>query len=416
MTAPHQSAIVPTPAGGIAPPAVPSQLQDALNAAVQAAITPILEHAGLNEPEGGYPTIAAAIEQWKLSLGPKAPKTAETYGTGIRRLVRFLQQQGIDVQTATTATITENVLEMFYLYLMAEHGRDKRSTANVYRFSATSLASFLTRRRLIPASFRFDRLKITLADVAGRASYKPPRIDPLAPARVIMYAEAIQQPPRDRSAWTLVQDYVQVRRGREVTISAFMRGAKRTWPSENVELLRDRAILRTLFSTGVRRRELCDMNKDHVNDLEATITGKGDKDRWVFWDQATLQAIRAYLDARGSDRIPALFIRFDRARYAQPVARWRLDPQSINLIVKRYARAAGESETLHPHAFRHAKASLMLEAGAPLALIQQVLGHANINTTALVYAHASQRRIRQQAEEYNVAPEAAAGVWGGPSM
>jgi site-specific recombinase XerD len=116
--------------------------------------------------------------------------------------------------------------------------------------------------------------------------------------------------------------------------------------------------------------------------------GKGSKERTIFWDSETQSALRAYLEAR-TDPYPPVFIRLDNHR-GQPGPlgeSWRLSPQSCWGIVTRYSQLTGIPAT--PHMFRHAMASAMLNNGAPLSLIQDLLGHANVNTTKKVYAATS---------------------------
>jgi len=177
-----------------------------------------------------------------------------------------------------------------------------------------------------------------------------------------------------------------------------------------LELLRDRALLHLLLSSGMRREEILTLNRADVEDgwaSSAVIIGKGSKERTVFWDTETQHALKRYLNAR-IDQCPAVFIRLDNQRGApgSDGERWRLSPQSAWLIVKRYSQAAGIPAT--PHAFRHAMASAMLNNGAPLSLIQDLLGHANVSTTKTVYAAYEQRTLRKGFDQYN--PTASAQV------
>jgi site-specific recombinase XerD len=96
-----------------------------------------------------------------------------------------------------------------------------------------------------------------------------------------------------------------------------------------------------------------------------------------------------------------VFIRLNNRRGAPGLngEHWRLTPQSCWGIVKRYSQMTGIPAT--PHAFRHAMASVMLNNGAPISLIQDLLGHANVNTTKTVYAAYEQRTLQKGFEQYN---------------
>src|SRR5439155_12921551 len=101
--------------------------------------------------------------------------------------------------------------------------------------------------------------------------------------------------------------------------------------ARRLEALRDKAILRTLFCTGMRRAELCGLDRSDLDDGwgdQALITGKGEKERVVFFDEPTLETIRRYLEAR-ADRYRPVFLRHDRGR-GRPGpggGNYRLSPQ-----------------------------------------------------------------------------------------
>lgn len=120
----------------------------------------------------------------------------------------------------------------------------------------------------------------------------------------------------------------------------------------------------------------------------------------MFWDTETRKAVHAYIAARSDDYL-ALFIRLDNCR-GQPGPdgeHWRMTPQSVWDIVKRYAAAFGIHAT--PHAFRHAMASAMLENDAPISLTQELLGRSSPTVTRQVYAAYEQRTVRAGFHKYN---------------
>jgi len=175
-------------------------------------------------------------------------------------------------------------------------------------------------------------------------------------------------------------------------------------------LLRDRAILQTLYATALRRQELSRLNRTDVRDgraREGLVTGKGDKERVVFFDDGSLAAIRAYLEARADAHLP-LFIRHDDGRGKPGLRgeRWRLSPQSVWLVVKKYGALAGVEVTTHH--LRHLKARVLLNAGAELAEVQDILGHASPETTKKIYAHYETAHLRDAFDRFSLPPEAVA--------
>jgi integrase/recombinase XerD len=170
-----------------------------------------------------------------------------------------------------------------------------------------------------------------------------------------------------------------------------------------IELLRNKALLHPLLSSGMRREEVTTLNRTDVEDgwaTSAVIIGKGSKERTVFWDAETQQALRAYIEARTDAYLP-LFLRFDNHRGVPgPNGEgWRLSPQSVRLFINKLSKLTGIPAT--PHSFRHAMASAMLNNDAPITLIQDLLGHSSPTVTRQVYAQYEQRTLRKGFDQYN---------------
>jgi tyrosine recombinase XerC len=147
--------------------------------------------------------------------------------------------------------------------------------------------------------------------------------------------------------------------------------------------LRDRAVLETLYSTGERVAEASGLDLDDL-DLEAgaaILRGKGRKERLASLGRPAVAALSAYLAA--SERPP-------RRRHAKAVflnrAGGRLTVRGIARLVEAHARAAGLPAGTSPHVLRHSFATHLLEAGANLREVQEMLGHASLSTTQ-VYTH-----------------------------
>lgn len=161
--------------------------------------------------------------------------------------------------------------------------------------------------------------------------------------------------------------------------------------------LRDRALLETLFSTGLRVAELAALNRDQLRlrsetkDIETAIIGKGSKIRTVYFSGRAVKALRAYLDER-KDMDEALFINYRRGAAKTQDTR-RLTVKSIEDIVKKYVISAGLPVMATPHTLRHSFATDLLNQGVDLRTVQEFLGHSNIATTQ-IYTHVTNKQLR----------------------
>jgi len=160
--------------------------------------------------------------------------------------------------------------------------------------------------------------------------------------------------------------------------------------------LRDRAILETLFSTGLRISELVKLNRDQINleRKEFGVVGKGNKPRVVFLSDTATEWIKLYLEAR-EDYFKPLFIRYSgRVDSTRDGEKMRLTSRSIQLSVAKYARMCGLPFDTTPHTLRHSFATDLLIGGADIRSVQEMLGHANIGTTQ-VYTHVTDKQLRE---------------------
>ena len=163
-----------------------------------------------------------------------------------------------------------------------------------------------------------------------------------------------------------------------------------TFPSTPAGL-RDHAILEVLYGCGLRASELCGLDERAVllDEGVLRVLGKGEKERVVPVMGAAEAALVEYLErGRGAlvGRRPTSAV-FLNARGG------RLSRQSVHAIVERYGRVAGIHD-LHPHTLRHSFATHLLEGGADLRVVQELLGHANIATTQL-YTHVDRSHVRR---------------------
>lgn len=168
--------------------------------------------------------------------------------------------------------------------------------------------------------------------------------------------------------------------------------------------LRDRAILETLYSTGLRVSELVSLDRSQV-DLERrefTIRGKGDKPRIVFLSERCVKWIKYYLAER-TDNWEPLFISYGRNRDDDELGlgeKRRLTAYTIQTMVRTAAKIAGLGKKVTPHVIRHSFATEMLNNGADIRAIQEMLGHASITTTQ-IYTHSTNKRLREIHEKFH---------------
>ncbi|MBI2624940.1 MAG: tyrosine-type recombinase/integrase [Candidatus Nealsonbacteria bacterium] len=164
--------------------------------------------------------------------------------------------------------------------------------------------------------------------------------------------------------------------------------------TKNLSGLRDRAIVESLFSTGLRIAELVALNREQFanlkekKDLELGVIGKGGYPRTVYFSERAISWVKKYLETR-KDKEKALFVHY-RARKG---AEARLTARSIERIVKKYAILSGIPIFTTPHTLRHSMATDLLTQGVDLRTIQEFLGHKNIVTTQ-VYTHVTNKRLR----------------------
>jgi len=149
--------------------------------------------------------------------------------------------------------------------------------------------------------------------------------------------------------------------------------------------LRDRAILETLYATGMRVSELCALQVYDVGETEIRVNGKGGRERIIPIGEQALYAIDQYLASCRNDqkKNPPLFVT-KKGRHIRREVVWKR--------LKRYAHSAGITRGISPHTLRHSFATHLLDNGADLRVIQELLGHSDIATTDR-YTHISTKSL-----------------------
>ncbi len=153
--------------------------------------------------------------------------------------------------------------------------------------------------------------------------------------------------------------------------------------------LRDRALLETLYSTGIRVSELTGLNLEDMDEISETVIvrGKGKKERLCPIGKTALEAIRRYLAKRPKKtKVPAATF------VSQKLT--RLTVRQVDRLVKRYAAAAQLPAAISPHSLRHSFATHLLDRGADLRSVQELLGHQSLSTTQ-IYTHITPQRLKK---------------------
>ncbi len=165
-----------------------------------------------------------------------------------------------------------------------------------------------------------------------------------------------------------------------------------------LKALRDKAILETLFSTGLRVSELCALDRYiNLERGEISVRGKGDKIRVVFLSDGAKKAIKDYL-AKRVDADTAMFVSLTKSNNPKVIG--RIIPRTIQRTISFYARAAGIPNHVSPHTLRHLFATDLLINGADIRSVQEMLGHSNIQTTQ-IYTHITNKELREVHEAFH---------------
>jgi len=286
------------------------------------------------------------LEYIEIERG-RSVKTIENYDHYLSRFIEWSK-------VVKPKDITETNIREFRLWLNRQPGVSgslKRRTQNYYLIALRAFLKFLRKRDIDCVNPE----RIELAKLPERS------LDLISGAELSRLLEAPKASVKDKSS---------------------------------IRVLRDTAILETLFSTGLRVSELCALNSDiDLSRDELSVRGKGEKVRVVFMSDTAKDAIRAYLKAR-KDMEEALFVRVLSDKQSRKSTPSRLTSRSIELIMKVYAAKAGITKKVTPHILRHSFATDLLSNGADIRSVQALLGHASINTTQ-IYTHVTDSHLRE---------------------
>ncbi len=155
--------------------------------------------------------------------------------------------------------------------------------------------------------------------------------------------------------------------------------------------LRDKVLFELLYSTGCRVGEICSMNVADVVRRQVRVRGKGDKERMVYIGSRAAEALEDYIPMRleHSSEDPD-----SRQALILDLRGERLTSRGVYYLIRRYAAITGMAKKVTPHTFRHSFATHVLDEGADIRTVQELLGHASLSTTQ-IYTHTGIERIKQ---------------------
>jgi integrase/recombinase XerC len=287
--------------------------------------------------------VAAFVRQLEVEKHA-SPHTLRAYGRDLDQWVRFLLQVERGEPSAATATADRLILNAtardVRAWLAALHARGLDAASVARKLAAVrSLYRFLARRGVV-------RCNPAREVRAPRVARKLVTFLPSDEAQALVEARGLGGSARER----------------------------------------DVAILEMLYATGLRVSELAGLDMDAVDREARTVRvlGKGAKERIVPYGTPAARALDAYLGRRGSARGP-VFVNHRGGR---------LGPRSVHTIVRRAVRAAGVTRRVSPHTLRHTFATHLLDRGADLRMIQELLGHRRLSTTQR-YTHVTTTQLLQ---------------------
>lgn len=299
-------------------------------------------------------------EAFLREAGAQSLKTESTYRSGLRLFADWLQHYRkagytrSDEWPLPPERLTTDVILDYRNWLLANRAK---STVTTYMAAVVGYLNFLDGYDKLPEAVQLGKLQRQMARRQIERNQAENVIDlDLARQdipRIIAYYDSLPLPAEND------------RYNRRLT------------------LLRNRAIVRMLYSTAARISEVVSLNRANVGNgraAYATIVGKGNKGRTLHIRSYAREALVAYLGERG-DTNQALFISHSRNS-----GNARLSITSVHNVVKRAVNALDLHESLSAHDFRHYRATQLLRAGMPLEVVQEFLGHADVTTTRNIYA------------------------------
>lgn len=293
-------------------------------------------------------------------------------------------------------TPLDGQIDAFLRYLALERRASPR-TVSTYERDLRALARWASESLALSQR---DAARLTVRELRGFLSATAPRREPATMVRKVAALRAFYRFLRRRQglATSPASELKAPKLRRKLPRFLSVEDAAETMqvPSDRgtrAQHVRDRAMLEVMYGSGLRVSELTglDLTSLDLDQATARVLGKGGKERIVPLGTRAVEALRDYLSAR-----PALRSRTgaqDPSALFLGVRGERLKARQVQVLVKHYGALATGSSALHPHALRHSCATHLLDAGADLRSIQELLGHASLSTTQR-YTHVSTDQLQ----------------------
>lgn len=296
------------------------------------------------------------------SVGSRSLKTKGAYLAALRYFADWMQvgkHAGFDLEQPWPLGVEPLTTELVLQFNEALRSARAQNTGRTYMAALLSFFGYLVGIDQLPPGLSLEKV---------RARLKRQRKTALQPSSKVVNLDMIRQ------QIPLIVDYY----------CALPLPSPGNDPyNRRLSLLRDRALVATLYSAAIRISEAVALDRKHVADGRAEdvlITGKGGRARTIHILEYAREAIRAYLAER-TDNNPALFVSHSRRANGK-----RLTTRSVQRMVETAVAALNLPPSLTPHDFRHYRATELLREGVPVEIVQEYLGHADISTTRAVYA------------------------------
>lgn len=274
--------------------------------------------------------------------------------------------------------------------------REKNASPHTIKAYKTNLEQFSAYLDLHPGQSAWEavdhvRIRGFLSHLYDHGLTKPSVARALAAVRSLFKFLAREKLVKQNPALLVATPKLAKKLPRVPTIEEMNRVLDAAQPEQAVFPERDRLIFELLYGCGIRNSELTGINVEHIywSQQGIMVRGKGKKERLVPIGTPALDAIADYWRRAGYAPGAEMPVFWANARNIRP-----LSPRTVQLRMKNYLRRAGLDPNLTPHKLRHSFATHILDAGADLRSVQELLGHAHLATTQ-VYTHITTERLKR---------------------
>ena len=284
-----------------------------------------------------------------------------------------------------------------WLHHLREVRRLSEATIRSYRRDMAAWTAFLSERGMKDADAGVPEARSFMARMSAR-HIAPATVNRRLSALKGYYEWRRRREPEIRNPFAELRG---VKKGRRLPgcltheeLEAFIDAAGSDFAG-----LRDRVLFELLYSTGCRVGELCALNIEDVRHRRVRVKGKGSRERLVFIGDKAAEALADYLPSRmqrssgAGLETPGKTPDEERALILDLRGR-RLTPRGVYYLIRRFAVITGCAKAVSPHSFRHSFATHLLDEGADIRGVQEMLGHASLSTTQ-IYTHTGIERIKQ---------------------